>query len=78
MKHTTSEYALRFPYTVRINYMILNDGICCSEVADSTGHHFRRCKNAEKELIDGIGFCKIHANGIKKWRRKTNGNKSQS
>ena len=68
---------MRFPYNVNKRYIALNDNKCCYDVADRTGFHFYRCTSPVKKIIDGVGFCKKHANGIKKWRGKTNGNKPE-
>jgi len=57
----------KFPYTVKEEYMKLNDNRCCDTYMPD-GWHIVRCKNKVKETIDEIGFCGIHARAIKKWR----------
>lgn len=55
-----------FPYTVK-EENIKDDGKCCDSVSPSGWHRYR-CGNPVKEIIDGVGFCGIHARSIKKWR----------
>ena len=56
-----------FPYTVNQEYVKLNDGICCNTVSQDSWH-WHRCTKKVKELIDGVGFCGIHARSIKIWK----------
>ena len=59
----------RFPYTVNEEYAKLNDSRCCDTYMPD-GWHSERCSKKIKEVIDGIGFCGVHARAIKKWRTK--------
>lgn len=57
----------QFPYSVSEEYADLKDGQCC-ETGFPDGWRLERCNAKAKITIDGVGFCKRHANSIKKWR----------
>lgn len=59
----------RFPYTVKVAFAKLDDGRCCSSVSTYAGYMWYRCSYKEKEKIDGVGLCGIHANSLKRWRK---------
>lgn len=59
-----------FPYTVKKELMQLNNGKCCYTVCDDNRcFHRHQCRNKIKEYIDEIGFCKMHGNTIREFRK---------
>lgn len=57
-----------FPYRVKPEYQILNDGRCCAEVKnDATFADYYRCTKKATKFIDDVGLCGIHARMVNKW-----------
>jgi hypothetical protein len=58
----------KFPYTVKKEYMRLDDNLCCHTIPEGPWHT-ARCNKSVKQIIDGIGLCGIHARSVLNWRK---------